>query len=233
MIVFDMEKFLNDRKFKQRFPESGEDIKVMASRVNSDLQVTVAMAFVDRFVKNEVDYFRKKEEMADAIHAFLQERYAGKFNKFDLSINTLDQPGRGVDGTYMTVTGTSADSGDCGQVGRGNRANGVISLNRPASEEAAAGKNPVSHVGKIYNLLSFKIAKEVYEQVSDLDEVYIWLLSQIGRPIDDPKLAAAQIIMKDGDIGRVKEQINNVIFSELENIGKFTSDLSKGKYSVC
>jgi len=43
-------------------------------------------------------------------------------------------------------------------VGRGNRVNGVVSLNRPMSTEAAAGKNPGSHMGKIYTLLSHQIA---------------------------------------------------------------------------
>ena len=63
---------------------------------------------------------------------------------------------RGAGGMYLTVLGTSADGADGGQVGRGNRVNGLISLHRPMSTEAAAGKNPVSHVGKIYNLLAHR-----------------------------------------------------------------------------
>jgi hypothetical protein len=52
----------------------------------------------------------------------------------------------------LTVLGTSAEGGDCGEVGRGNRVNGIAASNRPLGLEAAAGKNPVSHVGKIYTL---------------------------------------------------------------------------------
>src|SRR5947209_17553568 len=85
-------------------------------------------------------------------------------------------------GMYLTVLGTSADDGDGGQVGRGNRVNGLIPLNRPTCSEAAAGKNPVSHVGKIYNLLTYEIANHVYQKVPGIKEVYVWLLSQIGRP---------------------------------------------------
>lgn len=51
----------------------------------------------------------------------------------------------------LLVTGTSAEVGDDGQVGRGNRVNGIITPGRPVSLEAAVGRNPVSHVGKIYN----------------------------------------------------------------------------------
>jgi len=43
---------------------------------------------------------------------------------------------------YLTVTGTSAEAGDDGQVGRGNRANGLITPCRPMSLEAVAGKIP-------------------------------------------------------------------------------------------
>jgi len=89
-------------------------------------------------------------------------------------------------GIYLTVTGTSAEDADSGQVGRGT-CEWIIPLNRPVSSEAAAGKNPVSHVGKIYNVLSHRIANEIYVNVPDINEVYVWLLSQIGEPIDKPR----------------------------------------------
>jgi S-adenosylmethionine synthetase len=81
-------------------------------------------------------------------------------------------------------------------VGRGNRVNGLISLNRPQCSEAAAGKNPVSHVGKIYNLLTHRMANKVHQQVPDVKEVYVWLLSKIGQPIDQPAVAAVQLIRR-------------------------------------
>jgi S-adenosylmethionine synthetase len=126
--------------------------------------------------------------------------------------------------------GTSADNGDSGQVGRGNRVNGLISLNRPFCSEAAAGKNPVSHVGKIYNVLTYRIAQHVYEEVPEAEEVYIWLLSKIGSPIDKPAVAAAQVIMKgNNSLERVKRKINDVLDYRLENIEKFCMELAQGK----
>ncbi|NIM44452.1 MAG: S-adenosylmethionine synthetase, partial [Nitrososphaeria archaeon] len=68
---------------------------------------------------------------------------------------------------------------------------------------------PVSHVGKIYNLLSYKIADEVYKKVNGLDDVYIWLVSQIGRRIDQPMIASAEVILKDNTI--LKEVEKGVI----------------------
>lgn len=233
-VVLNTEKFLNSKGFKKDFPETGEDVKVMGSRVNSDLTLTIAMPFIDRFIDSEDTYFKRKEETIQAIVRVISENYGSSFENLNVNMNTLDQKGRGTGGIYLSVIGTSAETTDSGQVGRGNRPNGVISLNRYASEEAAAGKNPVSHVGKIYNLLSFKIANEVYNKISGLREVYVWLLSQIGRPINDPKLVAAQVVLEKGtDLNSIQRRIQEILDSELENIDKFCTDLAQGKIPVC
>jgi len=231
-IVINIEKHLNSKKFKEKFPESGEDIKVMAYRQKRNLTLTIAMAFVDRFIDNEKKYFTRKKEIRLAISDFISKNNLN-FDKVNIDINTLDDPKRGVEGMYLTVIGTSAEGADCGQVGRGNRVNGVIALNRPMSTEAAAGKNPISHVGKIYNVLSHKIADKVYKEIPGIHEVYIWLCSQIGKPIDKPLIASAQLVLKPGvDIKNIKTNIESVIEEELKNIYKFTNELSQGKYPV-
>ena len=230
--VLKTEQFLNSKEFKQRFPESGEDIKIMGFRTNNSLRLTVAMAFVDRFVNSEEDYFERKEKILEEITRFV--RADTSFDTVDVQLNTLDVRGRGLGGVYLTVLGTSADSGDSGQVGRGNRVNGLISLNRPFCSEAAAGKNPVSHVGKIYNVLTFRIAQRVYEDVAELEEAYIWLLSKIGSPIDQPAVAAAQVVLKGtNSLDKIKREISEVLDNELENIDKFSMELAQGKIPVC
>ena len=230
--VLQTENYLNSEQFKKRFPESGEDIKVMAFRNGNDLRLTVAMAIVDRYVNSEEDYFEKKAKILEEINRYVAVNT--DFDLVDVQLNTLDVKGRGLGGLYLTVLGTSAESGDSGQVGRGNRVNGLISLNRPFCSEAAAGKNPVSHVGKIYNFLTFRIAQRVYKEIKDLEEVYIWLLSKIGSPIDHPAIAAAQVITKGNNhIDKVKHKINAVLDDELENIQKFCMELAEGKIAPC
>ena len=230
--VLETERFLNSKEFKQRFPESGEDIKVMGYRNNNSLNLTVSMALVDRFIYSEEDYFEKKAKILEEINKFANKNM--DFDNVNIQLNTLDARGRGLGGLYLTVLGTSADSGDSGQVGRGNRVNGLISLNRPFCSEAAAGKNPVSHVGKIYNVLTFKIAQHIYEEIPGLKEVYIWLLSRIGQPIDQPAVAAAQVVAEEPSlIDEVRSKIAAVIEYELENIDKFCMELAEGKISVC
>ncbi|MGB8216093.1 MAG: methionine adenosyltransferase [Candidatus Methanoperedens sp.] len=229
-IVLETERFLNSPDFKKRFPESGEDIKVMGLRERNELHLTIADPLVDRFIESESEYFRKKDELLEEIKTYAAERTDLETSVY---LNTLDREGRGMGGIYLTVTGTSAEDADSGQVGRGNRVNGIIPLNRPVSSEAAAGKNPVSHVGKIYNVLSHRIASEIYTNVPDIKEVYVWLLSQIGEPIDQPKIAAAQVIMERGSLEDVEKEINEVIDSELANIQKFCMELAYGKIPVC
>lgn len=231
-IVLKTEKYVNSPTFKKKFPESGEDIKVMGLRKNNDLNLTISMAFVDQYIENEKEYFRRKSEILEDVQMFVKTNVT--FDEVSVDLNTLDVEGRGVGGVYLTVIGTSAESADSGEVGRGNRVNGVIPLNRPTCSEAAAGKNPVSHVGKIYNLLTHRIANSVYEQVPGIEEVYIWLLSQIGKPIDQPAIAAAQVVLQSGNsLESLQKSIAEVMDAELANIDKFTMDLAYGKIPIC
>ena len=231
-IVLESEHLLNSREFKQEFPEVGEDVKVMAFRRNRELHLTAAVAFVDRFIDSEGTYFRRKTDLHDAV----MERIKGKrgFTQTHFYLNTLDAPGRGLGGMYLSVTGTSAESGDSGQVGRGNKVNGVIALNRPMGTEAAAGKNPVSHVGKIYTILTNQIAAKVHREVPGIEEIYVWMLSQIGLPIDQPKIAAAQIVLsKHARRAAVERRVREMLDHELANIRQFSQDLGEGRYPVC
>jgi len=231
-IVLETERFLNSKKFKKRHPESGEDIKVMGLRVNNTLDLTIAMAFVDRFIDSEDAYFKRKEEILEEVIKFVKENTELKLNS--VKINTLDERGKGESGLFLTTTGTCAESADSGQVGRGNRVNGVISLNRPAGNEAGPGKNPVSHVGKIYNLLSHDIAKEIFSKVDGLKEVYVWLLSEIGRPINDPKVVIVQFIPKnEEDVSRIQKEVDETVQERMANIQSFCKLLAEGKLSVC
>jgi len=230
--VLDIERLMNSRTFKEHFPEVGEDIKVMGFRQGDELHLTAAVAFVDRFVDSEATYIRRKAEL----HAAVSDRLATaqSFTKAQLYLNTLDEPGRGIGGMYLTVTGTSAESGDSGQVGRGNKVNGVIALNRPMGTEAAAGKNPVSHVGKIYTILTHQVANKIYHDVPGIEEVYVWLLSQIGSPVDQPKVAAAQIVLaRHARRSAVERRVREILDYELADIRQLSQDLAEGRYPVC
>lgn len=231
-LVLEAEAFLNSPDFKKQFPETGQDVKVMGFRVERTLHLTVAMSFVDRYVPDEGLYFRRKAEAADVLRAHI-DALRGSTTQLHVYLNTLDEPGRGPEGMYLSVLGTSAEDGDSGQVGRGNRVNGIISLHRPSSAEAAAGKNPISHPGKVYNLLSHRVAARIYREVPGLREVYVWLCSQIGRPIDQPLVASAQLILEPGTtLQSVSGRVRELIEDEFASIGRLTEDLIQGRYRL-
>jgi S-adenosylmethionine synthetase len=230
--VLGLERYLNSKDFKKEYPETGEDTKVMGLRTGSSLSLTVAMPLISRFIRSEQEYFRKKEEILRQIRRFA--RRFGDFGSIDIYLNALDEPGRGLGGIYLSLFGTSAESADSGQVGRGNRVNGVISLNRPLGTEAAAGKNPVSHVGKIYNVLAHKTAEKIYRNIRGIEEVYVLLLSRIGTPISDPQMATAQVLMKKGmKLKDVSKDVSSIMEKELSGISSFCDKLAEGRFPIC
>lgn len=231
-VVLGLERFLNGREFKERYAESGEDVKVMGARRGQELDLTVAMPLLAPSVASEQAYFARKEAILGEMRGFLAQ--FGGFARIAVNFNTLDVPGRGLGGVYLSLLGTSAEDADSGQVGRGNRVNGLISMNRPMGTEAAAGKNPVSHVGKIYNILAHKMAREIHQEIDGIKEVYVLLLSRIGVPIDQPQMASAQLLLEKGRrIGEIARQVEDVLSRELADIDGFCMALARGEYPVC
>jgi len=224
--VFSVEKYMNSPQFKQQFPETGEDIKVMGLRHKRELHLTIAVAFVDRFVADSRTYFARKGEIANSLSRYLGPLQRD-YERIKVDINALDDRLRSDDGMYLTVLGTSAEGADSGQVGRGNRVNGVISLNRPQSTEAHAGKNPVSHVGKIYSYFSSHVAQQIASKVNGIREVYVQLCSQIGRPIDKPLTTSLKLILEPGaSLDDVRADAESVAAEELARMNEFASMLA-------
>ncbi len=146
----------------------------------------------------------------------------------------LDREGHGLNGMYLTVLGTSAEGADGGEVGRGNRVNGLITFCRPMTMEAAAGKNPVSHVGKIYNLMARQVAERICQQVDAVEEACVWLCSRIGAPLDEPWVASVQVAMKpDAMIADVRTRIQEIVANEVLTVSVLTHRLTRGELSVC
>ena len=177
--LIDIEEFLNSAQLKELYPFVGEDIKVMGVEVDGSSNYTIAIAMVDRYITNLEDYISK----IDSVKKCVAEKFGLAQNQ--ININTADDYEK--ESVYLTVTGTSAESGDDGQVGRGNRINGLITPYHPMSLEAASGKNPISHVGKIYNYFAMDLSKALVE-ANMADYIQIFIVSQIGKPIDEPQL---------------------------------------------
>ena len=227
-IVMETEKLLNSKAFKAKHPAVGEDIKVMGLRDGDDITLTIGCAMVSRYLANREEYIAVREELKE-----IATDFATKFTNRNITVfvNTADNDdATDESGYYLTCTGTSAEMGDDGSVGRGNRANGLITPCRPMSMEATSGKNPINHVGKIYNLLSNKIANDVIDEVEGVKQINLMILSQIGKPIDQPKAASAGIILEEGyEMDKVSPKVNAIIDKWLENISVITEEVVQGK----
>ncbi|MHA1722783.1 MAG: methionine adenosyltransferase [Candidatus Baldrarchaeia archaeon] len=229
-LVLETEQYLNSPKLKKELPEVGEDIKVMGLRYNNKIRLTIAAAIISSLTYDLDHYINVKQEIANRI-LDLASKITEK--EVEVFVNTADKMDRDNPRVYITVTGTSAESGDDGQVGRGNRVNGLITPMRPMSLEAAAGKNPRSHVGKIYNILAKNIADRIIKEVKGVKEVYIRILSQIGKPITDPQLANAQVLLEENAHWNViKSDIESILETEVTNVTKLTRKIIEGEFQV-
>ncbi len=226
-LVLNIEKRIY-RDFRKREKAIGEDVKVMGLRENDRIRITVACAFVDRYVANVKEYQTIKEDL----NSFINE-ISGEYTDREvvISVNTADNIENEI--VYLTVTGTSAENGDDGSVGRGNRCNGLITPGRPMSMEATSGKNPINHVGKIYNLLANQIAHDCHSAIEGIKEVYVRILSQIGKPIDEPKALSIQIVPEKGfEVEKMELQAKTIAEEWLNDITKITDMVINGEITT-
>ena len=217
-----------DEVYRPRNPAIGTDIKVMGLRDGDAITLTLAVAMVDRYLADIGEYVETIARLKETI-----EGIAPKFTdrKVHIDVNTADDISNGV--VFLTVNGTSAEMGDDGSVGRGNRCNGLITPCRPMSMEATSGKNPINHIGKIYNLLATQIAQDCVTEVDGIEEMYVRILSQIGYPIDQPHVASAQVLTKPGvDIRSIKPDIEGIIDGWLGKITTVTEKVIRGELST-
>jgi S-adenosylmethionine synthetase len=208
--VLEQAAALRSDAFHQSFPAAGDDFKIMGVRHAERLQFTVALALVDCEVVSAARYREIKHAIAEQLSACAPAGASIVVNALD------DRQATTESGLYLTVSGLSAEMGDDGQVGRGNRLNGLITPGRAMSLEAAAGKNPVGHVGKIYNVLADTMAREICEALPEVSEASVQLVSQIGRPICEPSACFIEIFAKDGITESLREHIRDIARSMLQ-----------------
>lgn len=229
-IVYNAERLINSPNFKQSIKESGEDCKVMGLRRGKKIHLTIADGIVSHLTRDLDHYISVKEEIRDRISDLAVKLSEGMEVKVDVNTGDfINLERRGESSVYLTVTGTSAEHGDDGNTGRGNRASGLITPCRQMSLEATAGKNPISHVGKIYNVAAFRIADKIYAECGVFDEVYVKLLAQIGRRIDRPLIASIQYFSGEKITSGIKYEVKEIVGSELRNITLITDSILKGE----
>lgn len=227
-VVLQVERTVNSPEVKRRHPEIGQDIKVMGVRRGSRIDLTIACAFVSCFVR-DVDDYRDKKELARTL-ALAAARQATQHD-VEATVNAADDLQQGI--IFLTVTGTSAESGDDGEVGRGNRTSGLITPYRPMTLEAAAGKNPVSHVGKLYNLAAGRMAAAMAATIPNVTGVECVLVSQIGRAASDPQIVDVCLACdNDTSTATAEKAVSEIVRSQLEALPELREALLNERVQV-
>ncbi len=227
--VYQAAQYLNYELINQ-FP-IGEDVKVMGLRQGNQVILTVAVPFIATRVHDPAEYEEAKRGVQEALQRFVSSLPALEGRTVRVDVNTADHAKRGD--FYLTLTGTSAEMGDDGAVGRGNRITGLITPFRSTSLEAAAGKNPISHVGKVYNVLALEIARDIVARLPEIQEATVYLLSQIGKPLDQPLIANAAIRVRSGQLTPgIQEAARAIVDEHLSNIHTVRRKIIAGEVSL-
>lgn len=218
-LVLAIDDWLTGAETLRRHPFLGEDVKILGVRIGDSIELTVAAAFVAAHVPSLAAYLAAKQALADEILRHgrnLTDKLA------QVTVNAADAPDRGE--VYLTATGTSAEAGDDGQVGRGNRANGLITPFRPMTLEALAGKNPISHVGKLYNAWAHRFAHRLVAE-EGVDEVVCHLASRIGSPITEPQVVYVAV---RGAAAADRDRLTRRIHEELQRLPDMWREIIDG-----
>jgi S-adenosylmethionine synthetase len=81
-------------------------------------------------------------------------------------------------------------------------------------------------------VLSRKIADEIAE-IEGVEEVEIYLLSQIGYPINDPAEACARVITSGNTtVSELESEIEEVMKKNIEHVKQITDLVVEGKLTV-
>lgn len=227
-VVLAVERTLNDCATKGDHPAIGEDIKVMGVRSGARITLTIGCALIGRHLPDLSVYEQMKEHVRARATAAAQEVCG---SSVEVVVNAADDLARGD--VFLTVIGTSAESGDDGEVGRGNRQNGLITPCRPMTMEAVAGKNPVTHVGKLYNLAASRIASALVAELADVTDATCMLVSQIGRPVHDPHIADVRLRVASGSFGpRLREETGQIVRAALAGFSGLRDEILRGEVNV-
>jgi S-adenosylmethionine synthetase len=210
-IALQVERTLNSLPFKGRYPMVGEDIKVMVYRNQEKIFLTIACAFISK-------YIRSLEQHRDIKLALKAEvlSICRNISTKDVSVEINPDDRFEDNSLYLTVIGSSIEHGDCGISGRGNRVMGINSANRPMCIETVAGKLWL-HPGKLYNLIARNVAEELANDLS-AKEVNVRILGKVGEPVSNPEIVHVEISpLESANRSKIDETVK-YWFENLEEI---------------
>ncbi|MYR55982.1 methionine adenosyltransferase [Streptomyces sp. SID625] len=197
--------FSGESDFTRTHAWCGSDVKLMGYWDGEQADVVLCVPQKSPFVASRAEYVRNTETVLAECQRLAALWLPGTEARFRL--NARDVPEK--DELYLTYTGSSIESGDEGVVGRGNRVNGLITPLRPMNLEGANGKNPVYHVGKLYNIAARRLAERLHEATGEHAEVH--LVSATGQRLDQPWRVLVRLASPDVKVDKVQALVEETL----------------------
>jgi S-adenosylmethionine synthetase len=213
-----VDTFSTPRGFGQSRPWCGSDVKMMVLADDEQLDVVLCVPQKSTYVSGRAAYLSNCEEVLDECYRRAALDLPDRKASFRLNARDIVED----DEIYLTYSGSSIESGDEGVVGRGNRVNGLITPLRPMNLEGANGKNPVYHVGKLYNLAARRIAQRLHSRFGGYAEVH--LVSATGQPLARPWRTLVR--MSNADVA--DDQVSAVVQAVLSDFPGLTREIIYG-----
>jgi S-adenosylmethionine synthetase len=203
--------------FTSTRPWCGTDVKVMACAIEDRCDMVFCVPQISGHVHGRNQYVGNSRDVLDYVDELAAQMVPDR--KVTLRLNARDMIDS--DEVYLTLTGSSIESGDEGVVGRGNRANGLITPLRPMNLEGVSGKNPVYHVGKVYNIAARRIAAALHKRFGGYAEVY--LVSATGQALAAPWQAVVRM-----NTHADHDAVHRLVTELLATFPQLTADLLAG-----
>ena len=96
--------------------------------------------------------------------------------------------------------------------------------------ESLAGKNPINHIGKLYNLAAGLIANDIVRDIDGVEAAECYLVSQIGHPIAEPQAIDLRLRSALGvSAADVQPRVREIVMAQLECLDRLADDLIDGR----
>ena len=176
----------------------------MIIRNGKDFNIRICFPVILKYCQNVEAYWAVEDKVRGDISLRVAEDIPTGYN-FSLEVNTpRDMLKTKAMELYAVVGGSALDYGEEGLVGRGNNRSGIIPTFRSSSMEAAFGKNPVYHVGKVLGLVADAVSSQIFEETGMKNEIVI--VAKNG----DSLLRPSQITISGSNQTRIAD-INKVV----------------------
>jgi len=207
MMVYRLERYFWEEKNGlaiPKFPEIGQDIKVLAVRRGDYIEATLCVPTISTLTTSYNHY----QQILNGYEIALTEIASQIADEYSLKVSVRINPNQHL---YMLGIGSCIECGEEGMVGRGNYINGIISSHSVHTQESWAGKNPVYHTGRVMGYLTAKLARVISKALNVKCTVSV--MTKCGDLLFPPHMIDVAVDCKSLNTIKIQSLIDEHILS--------------------